>query len=70
MIELLTNTEMAEADRRTIAGGMPGIRLMERAGEAVADAVRARIRAGEPGHCGCRTGQQRRRRVRGGKIAR
>jgi hydroxyethylthiazole kinase-like uncharacterized protein yjeF len=46
MIELLTNTEMADADRRTIAGGIPGIRLMERAGEAVADAVRARFRAG------------------------
>jgi ADP-dependent NAD(P)H-hydrate dehydratase / NAD(P)H-hydrate epimerase len=46
MIELLTNAEMADADRRTIAGGVPGIRLMERAGEAVADAVRARLRAG------------------------
>ena len=46
MIELLTNAEMADADRRTIAGGMPGIRLMERAGEAIADAVRARFRAG------------------------
>jgi ADP-dependent NAD(P)H-hydrate dehydratase / NAD(P)H-hydrate epimerase len=45
MIELLTNSEMADADRRTIAGGVPGIRLMERAGEAVADAVRARFRA-------------------------
>ena len=46
MIELLTNAEMAEADRRTIAGGVPGIRLMERAGEAIADAVRARFRVG------------------------
>ena len=46
MIELLTTAEMAEADRQTIAGGVPGIRLMERAGQAVADAVRARFRAG------------------------
>jgi ADP-dependent NAD(P)H-hydrate dehydratase / NAD(P)H-hydrate epimerase len=46
MIELLTNTEMADADRRTIAGGVPGIRLMECAGSAVADAVSARVRAG------------------------
>jgi ADP-dependent NAD(P)H-hydrate dehydratase / NAD(P)H-hydrate epimerase len=46
MIELLTNAEMADADRRTIAGGVPGIWLMERAGAAVADAVRARLRAG------------------------
>jgi ADP-dependent NAD(P)H-hydrate dehydratase / NAD(P)H-hydrate epimerase len=46
MIELLTNAEMADADRRTMAGGVPGMRLMERAGSAVADAVRARFRAG------------------------
>ena len=39
MIELLSNAEMGEADRLTIAGGTPGIELMERAGEAVADAV-------------------------------
>lgn len=36
MIELLTNTEMGEADRLTIAGGIAGIDLMNRAGEAVA----------------------------------
>jgi hydroxyethylthiazole kinase-like uncharacterized protein yjeF len=46
MIELLTNAEMADADRRTIAGGVPGTQLMERAGAAVADAVRARFREG------------------------
>ena len=46
MIELLSNTEMAQADRLTIAGGVAGIHLMERAGRAVADAVAARHPAG------------------------
>src|SRR5262245_3418565 len=39
MIELLSNSEMAEADRLTISGGTAGIALMEKAGLAVADAV-------------------------------
>lgn len=42
MIELLSNAEMAQADRLTIAGGVPGIDLMRRAGRAVADAVAVR----------------------------
>src|SRR5271155_2477325 len=42
MIELLTNDEMGEADRRTIASGTPGADLMENAGAAVAKAVARR----------------------------
>jgi hydroxyethylthiazole kinase-like uncharacterized protein yjeF len=41
MNELLSTSEMAEADRRTIAGGIAGAMLMENAGRAVADAVAA-----------------------------
>src|SRR5262249_2773402 len=39
MIELLTTAEMAEPDRLTIAGGTPGIDLMDSAGRGAADAA-------------------------------
>ncbi len=42
MLELLTNAEMSEADRRTIASGVSGETLMENAGAALAEAVMAR----------------------------
>lgn len=46
MIELLTPKEMGEVDRRAIAAGpLTGLQLMQRAGQAVAEAVLARFPA-------------------------
>jgi hydroxyethylthiazole kinase-like uncharacterized protein yjeF len=46
MLELLTNAEMAQADRMAVAGGIPGIDLMENAGRAVADRLADRHPSG------------------------
>lgn len=46
MLEVLTPSEMAEADRQTIAAGTAGIELMERAGKAVAKAAQGLCKPG------------------------
>jgi hydroxyethylthiazole kinase-like uncharacterized protein yjeF len=45
MLPVLTAAQMREADRRTIAGGVPGATLMDQAGAAVARVVRERYPA-------------------------
>ena len=46
MIEVLTNAQMAEADRLTIGGGTAGLTLMDNAGRAISQAVADRLSPG------------------------
>jgi NAD(P)H-hydrate epimerase len=45
-LDLLTTEEMTRADQAAVAAGVPSLTLMENAGKAVADAVRAMLPAG------------------------
>ena len=54
--ELLTTTEMAEADRLAVAAGVPSLTLMENAGRAVADEAARMVTTGARIHVFCGPG--------------